>query len=169
MNARTLVLAITGVALSAAAGYGIYTYGMNRGMEMASASAPRPADGRRVLYWHDPMVPGSRFDKPGKSPFMDMQLVPVYADEAAAEAPGVRIDPAVQQNLGMRTATVTRASLASTVQAVGNVAYDERDVALVQARANGYIERLDVKAPLDPVRKGQVLAELYVPDWIASQ
>ena len=37
---------------------------------------------RKVLYWHDPMVPGPRFDKPGKSPFMDMQLVPVYADEA---------------------------------------------------------------------------------------
>jgi Cu(I)/Ag(I) efflux system membrane fusion protein len=115
------------------------------------------------------MVPGSRFDKPGKSPFMDMQLMPVYADEAAAEAPGVRIDPAVQQNLGMRTATVTRSRVESSVQAVGNVAYDERDVALVQARANGYIERLDVKAPLDPVRKGQVLAEIYVPDWIASQ
>src|SRR5947207_2793020 len=36
---------------------------------------------RKVLYWHDPMVPGTRFDKPGKSPFMDMQLVPVYADD----------------------------------------------------------------------------------------
>ena len=39
-----------------------------------------PASGKKVLYWHDPMVPGQRFDKPGKSPFMDMQLVPVYAD-----------------------------------------------------------------------------------------
>ena len=35
----------------------------------------RPRAGeRKVLYWHDPMVPGQRFDKPGKSPFMDMQL-----------------------------------------------------------------------------------------------
>ncbi|WP_256738012.1 heavy metal-binding domain-containing protein, partial [Paraburkholderia fungorum] len=34
-----------------------------------------------VLYWHDPMVPNQHFDKPGKSPFMNMQLEPVYADE----------------------------------------------------------------------------------------
>jgi Cu(I)/Ag(I) efflux system membrane fusion protein len=39
----------------------------------------------------------------------------------------------------------------------------------VQARSNGFVERLYVKATLDPVRKGQPLAELYVPDWIATQ
>lgn len=53
--------------------------------------------------------------------------------------------------------------------AVGSVAYNERDVALVQARSNGYVEKLYVRAPLDPVRKGQPLAELYVPDWVAAQ
>ncbi len=47
---------------------------------MVASSAPASTDGRKVLYWHDPMVPGPRFDKPGKSPFMDMQLVPMYAD-----------------------------------------------------------------------------------------
>ncbi len=46
----------------------------------ASADAGTAADGRKILYWHDPMVPNARFDKPGKSPFMDMDLVPVYAD-----------------------------------------------------------------------------------------
>ena len=59
-----------------------------------------PKTGRRVLYWHDPMVPGTKFDKPGKSPFMDMQLVPVYADEGAG--PGVTLNPAVAQNLGIQ-------------------------------------------------------------------
>ncbi|MEP6791045.1 MAG: efflux RND transporter periplasmic adaptor subunit, partial [Ramlibacter sp.] len=39
-----------------------------------------PANGRKILYYHDPMVPGNKFDKPAKSPFMDMMLVPVYAD-----------------------------------------------------------------------------------------
>ena len=167
MKMRSLIVSMAGIALAIAAGYGLYSYGMNRGMEMASPAVP--ADGRRVLYWHDPMVPGAKFDKPGKSPFMDMPLVPVYADDKAPDAPGVRIDPGVQQNLGMRTATVTRSRLAPRVEAVGNVAYNERDVAVVQARANGYIERLDVKAALDPVRKGQVLAGLYVPDWVAAQ
>jgi Cu(I)/Ag(I) efflux system membrane fusion protein len=132
------------------------------------AGAVDPATGRKVLYWHDPMAPGQKFDKPGKSPFMDMQLVPVYADEAGAEGT-VSINPRMQQNLGMRLAEVRRGALAPTVEAVGTVAYNERDVALVQARANGFVERLHVRATLDPVSKGQPLAELYVPDWVAAQ
>jgi Cu(I)/Ag(I) efflux system membrane fusion protein len=114
------------------------------------------------------MVPGQRFDKPGKSPYMDMPLVPVYADAPGAPS-GVAIDPRVRQNLGVRTAVAEPGALASTLGAVGNIAYNERDVAVVQARANGYLERLYVRAPLDPVRKGQPLAEIYVPDWVAVQ
>lgn len=127
-----------------------------------------PATGRKVLYWQDPMVPGQRFDKPGKSPYMDMPLVPVYADEGGGGG-NVSINPGVQQNLGMRIAEVTKGSLATRIEAAGNIAYNERELALVQARANGYVEKLYVRAALDPVRKGQALAELYVPDWVAAQ
>ena len=42
-----------------------------------------PATGKPVLYYHDPMVPGKRFDAPAKSPFMDMMLVPVYGGAGA--------------------------------------------------------------------------------------
>jgi Cu(I)/Ag(I) efflux system membrane fusion protein len=113
------------------------------------------------------MYPGQRFDKPGKSPYMDMELVPVYADEGGAAA--VRIDPGLQQNLGVRTAEVIRGTLMPSVEAVGSVAYNERDLAMVQARSNGFLEKLYVRAPLDPVHKGQPLAELYVPEWVAAQ
>ena len=99
---------------------------------------------------------------------MDMQLVPVYASDTGDDGT-VSISPRLQQNLGIRTAEVTIGSLASTVVAVGNVAYNERDVELVQARSNGFVERLYVRAPLDLVHKDQPLAELYVPDWIAAQ
>jgi Cu(I)/Ag(I) efflux system membrane fusion protein len=146
-----------------------------RAAPSAAASSPTlnagdvdPSTGKRVLYWHDPMAPGPKFDKPGKSPFMDMQLVPVYADDAP-DAGGVAIDPRLQQNLGVRTAKAVAGSLASAISAVGNVAYNERDVVLVQARSNGFVEKLFVRAALDPVRKGQPLAELYVPEWIAVQ
>ena len=71
--------------------------------------------------------------------------------------------------LGIRTAEVTKGNLTSKLVAVGGVVYNERDVALVQARSNGFVERLYVRAQLDPVKKGQPLAELYVPDWIAAQ
>src|SRR5205814_2894798 len=130
-----------------------------------AASAPGE---RKVLYWQDPMVPGPRFDKPGKSPFMDMQLVPMYAD-GGGDDNAVTVSSRVQQNLGVRTAPVKEGTMSMTVAAVGSTAYNERDVALVQARSNGFLERLYVRAPLDAVRQGQPLAELYVPDWVAAQ
>jgi Cu(I)/Ag(I) efflux system membrane fusion protein len=99
---------------------------------------------------------------------MDMQLVPVYADGEGGEGT-VTINPRMQQNLGVRLAEVRKGALAPAVEAVGSVAYNERDVAVVQARSNGFVERLYVRAPLDPVRKGQPLADLYVPDWVAAQ
>jgi Cu(I)/Ag(I) efflux system membrane fusion protein len=174
MKTTRIVLAFAGVSLVAAAGYGLYWIGMERGMKMAPASsaATDSKTGKKILYWHDPMVPGQRFDKPGKSPFMDMQLVPVYEGE---ENPGeknqgtVSVDPRMQQSLGVRTAEVAKGILAPSLEAVGSVAYNERDVAMVQARSNGFVERLHVRAPLDPVRKGQALADLYVPDWVAAQ
>jgi Cu(I)/Ag(I) efflux system membrane fusion protein len=170
MNARAIAIGVAAIAIAGAIGFGAYRYGMDRGMRMETATATAPTDGRKVLYWHDPMYPNQRFDKPGKSPFMDMQLVPVYADSGGAgDENAVRISPSVQQNLGIRTAEVKRGTLATTLEAVGSVAYNERDVAVVQARANGFLEKLYVKAALDPVRKGQPLADLYVPEWVAAQ
>ena len=131
-------------------------------------SSDLATQGRKPLYWHDPMVPGPKFDKPGKSPFMDMQLVPVYGDAGGTDN-GVSISPRAQQNLGVRTAEVVLGSLAQEIQAVGSVAWNERDVAVVPARATGFVEKLYVRAALDLVAKGQPLVELFVPDWVAAQ
>src|SRR5882672_7543768 len=177
MNRKGFTIGATALVFLGAAGYSGYRYGMREGMQMAGtapASSPiagdrvDPATGRRVLYWHDPMVPGQKFDKPGKSPFMDMQLVPVYADEAGGEGT-VSIDPRVVQNLGIRTAEVVKGSLASRLEVVGNIAYNERELVLVQARVGGFVEKLHVRAPLDHVQKGQALVEILAPDWVAAQ
>ena len=169
MTARRIAFAFAAAALLGLAGYGFYALGMKNGMQMAApAAAPQPD--RKVLYWYDPMKPEAHFDKPGKSPFMDMALVPRYADDAGAgAAAGVRIDPQLRQSLGMRTVAVARGRISAPLEAVGSVAWNERDVAVVQARANGYVEKLHVRAALDPVRAGQPLADLYVPDWVAAQ
>ena len=181
MKTKNIVAASAAIALLAAGGYGLYWTGMHRGMSMNTANTgsaeqtgnvtqkySADASGKKVLYWHDPMVPGQKFDKPGKSPFMDMQLVPVYAGDGGDEGT-VKISPRIQQNLGVRTADVTMGNLTQVVEAVGSVAYNERDVALVQARSNGFVEKLFVRAPLDAVRKNQPLAEVYVPEWVAAQ
>jgi len=128
-----------------------------------------PVSGRRVLYYQDPMVPGKRFENPGKSPFMDMMLVPVYAGSEGGDSGQVTISARIQQNLGIRTAEVVEGTLSPEVSAIGSISWNERDQVIVQARATGYVERLHARAVFDPVAKGKPLAELYVPDWVAAQ
>ena len=127
-----------------------------------------PATGKQVLYYHDPMVPGKRFDAPAKSPFMDMMLVPVYGG-AAKDRGQVAVSPRIQQNLGVRTSEVTEGVLRPQISAVGNIAWNERDQSVLQARARGFVEKLHVRAALDRVTRGQPIVELYVPDWVAAQ
>ncbi|MGZ5662695.1 MAG: heavy metal-binding domain-containing protein, partial [Usitatibacter sp.] len=100
-NARKAVLAIIAGALVASGLGSGYWLAMHR-MAAEKTAAPAPAPEKKPLYWHDPMVPGQKFDKPGKSPYMDMMLVPVYGDEAAADS-SVKISSQVAQNLGVRT------------------------------------------------------------------
>jgi Cu(I)/Ag(I) efflux system membrane fusion protein len=123
---------------------------------------------KEVLYWYDPMYPQQKFDEPGKSPFMDMDLVPRYADEGGNGA-SMSIDPSVTQNLGMRLATATRESISQSLEATGALMFDERDVAIVQARAGGFVERVYDRAPEDVIEKGAPLADLLVPEWAAAQ
>jgi len=134
-----------------------------------STSVFAQAEGEKeVLYWYDPMYPQQKFDEPGKSPFMDMDLVPRYADEGGDGA-SMSIDPSVTQNLGMRLATATRESISQSLEATGALMFDERDVAVVQARSGGFVERVYDRAPEDVIEKGAPLADLLVPEWAAAQ
>ncbi len=137
-------------------------------MDEGTHGTPATQDEARVLYWYDPMAPQQHFDKPGKSPFMDMELVPKYAD-ASGDAVGVKIDPTITQNLGLRLAAVTRIPLAEQVDVSGIIGFNERDVAVVQNRSGGFVERVWPLAPGDRVRAGQPLVELLVPEWAAAQ
>lgn len=161
------------------AGAGLLALGAAGGSWWAMYTAPTaPASGalqdtaskgeRKVLYWYDPMYPQQHFDKPGKSPFMDMELVPRLAGEND-EGTGVKIDPAVTQNLGVRLAKVERISLATQIEATGLIGFNEREVAEVQSRAGGFVERVWPLAPGDVIRSGQPLAEFLVPEWTAAQ
>ena len=156
------------VLVAAAAGIAGYWYGSLRVSPPEATPASRDSSDRKILYWYDPMEPQQHFDKPGKSPFMDMDLVPKYADEGSGSG-GVSIDPRVAQNLGVRTAEAARGRIENRVEAVGSVVWNERAVFVVQARSGGFVEKLHARAPLDAVAKGQPLVELLVPDWAAAQ
>jgi len=162
-----LRLSLLALAATVVIGGGAFHLGRSTAGHAKVIAAPDPtptAAERKVLYWHDPMVPGQRFDKPGKSPFMDMQLQPVYADEATDS--GVKVSPQVQQNLGIRTAVVTKAVVSASFDAVGTVQFDERLNVAVQTRTSGYLERLDVRAPMERVAKGQTLGTVFAPEWL---
>ncbi len=161
-----LGLIVVAILLGLGAAGGVWW--IKRQATHAPATPPATKSEHHALYWYDPMVPQQHFDKPGKSPFMDMELVAKYADEAG-DAAGVKIDPEVAQNLGVRLAEVTRGKLDARIAATGVIAYNEREVSIVQARSGGYVERVAHLAPNDVVKPGAFLAELLVPEWAAVQ
>ncbi|UVJ46186.1 efflux RND transporter periplasmic adaptor subunit [Pseudomonas sp. LS1212] len=162
------LLASFSVALGVAGGYWFAQQRMSAMPGAATEQSPRTQDERKALYWYDPMYPQQKFDKPGKSPFMDMQLVPQYVD-ASTNSAAVSIDPSLTQNLGLRLATVSRGVLASSLDVVGVLAFNERDVAVVQARTAGFVERVYAHAPGDVLKANAALADILVPEWAAAQ
>ena len=186
-STTTIASIVVGLIGLAVAGVVIYEVGVSRGRETTligpngnssvqqtaggaflRAGDIDPATGKKILYWHDPMVPAQRFDQPGKSPFMNMQLVPVY--ENGGEGAGrVTVSSRVQQNLGIRTAEVSRRLIMPRIEAAGSISFNEREQAIVQTRATAYVESLHVRATFDRVAKGQALVDLYVPEWVAAQ
>ncbi len=148
-----------------------------------SATDDETPDSPEPLYWVAPMDPDYRRDGPGKSP-MGMDLVPVYADENGAggnrpsgedgaiggDDPGmVYISPNVVNNLGVRTALVSRGIFAPQIRTVGHVIYDENQLMHLHPRVEGWIERLAVKAEGDPVEAGAPLFDLYSPTLVNAQ
>jgi len=115
------------------------------------------------------MDPSYVRQEPGKSP-MGMDLVPVCPGEGAGEKPGVvRVDPATLQTMGVRTAPVARRDLARAIRAVGRVDYDERLVAHVHPKVQGWVEKLYIDYEGQMVQRGQPLLAIYSPELVSTQ
>lgn len=127
---------------------------------------------QKVLYWYDPMYPATKFDQPGKSPFMDMDLMPKYADESETnngDKPGITINPAQTQNLGLKTTQVSRGQLAYNQTFPATISFNDHQFAIVQPRAEGFVEKIFPLTVGDKVKKGQSLVELTIPEWVEAQ
>lgn len=132
----------------------------------ATASNPAGAGARKILYWRAPMDPSYVSDKPGKSP-MGMDLVPVYADEASSG--DVRVSPAVVQSIGITTTEVTRGPLDKSIRTYGTATWDETSLAALNAKVDGWIEKLDVNETGQLVRRGQPIVSIYSPQVVATE
>lgn len=161
------------LALVAAAALGGWWAGTRTTTEVRGESAAPAGDGpcpggAEALYWKAPMDPTYVRDQPGKSP-MGMDLVPVCPGESGGAEGMVRVEPGLIQSMGVRTEPVVTRDLSRKVRAVGRVDYDERRVAHVHTKVQGWIERLFVEYEGELVRKGQPLLEIYSPELVSTQ
>ena len=123
--------------------------------------------GEKPLFWRNPMNPkitSPTFQKDE----MGMPYIPVCPNDAGGKGVVVRIDPAVVQTIGVRTAKVLRRRIARTIEAPGRLAWAEPRIYRLSPRISGWIERLFVNETGARVKKGARLAEIYSPELAAS-
>ncbi|OGW19812.1 MAG: hypothetical protein A3K09_03530, partial [Nitrospinae bacterium RIFCSPLOWO2_12_FULL_47_7] len=121
---------------------------------------------RKIKYWGDPMLPTFRSDKPGKSP-MNMDLIPFYEEEERTS--GIKIDPAMTQNIGVKTEKARERTLTREIRTIGNVTYDERKVINIHTRYDGWIESMYVNFTGQEVKENELLVDIYSPQLVATQ
>ncbi|MDM1022023.1 efflux RND transporter periplasmic adaptor subunit [Acinetobacter sp. VNK23] len=164
------VIGVATISLVAGGGAGYWIAHQKDNPQSTLAGQQQDA---KVLYWYDPMKPEQHFDKPGKSPFMDMQLVPKYADENTAmtdeSRPTVKIDPSLQQNLAIRYGTVEQALIGNAMFTNGILQANERQTAILQTRASGFVQRVYGHAVGDMVTEGSPIADILIPEWTGEQ
>ena len=162
---RAIILAIL---VSGGIGYGVARFTAPSISEVVGSAS----DGRKVLYWYDPMVPQEQYDNANALSSMGMKAIkPKYAGEGGAGGgpPGVTVDPAARQNLGIRLVNVERGALDTDLTVTGTIDFDQRSVAVIQARANSFVQRVYNRAPGDVIAAGAPLADVLVPEWGGAQ
>ncbi|HFQ4955204.1 TPA: efflux RND transporter periplasmic adaptor subunit [Vibrio vulnificus] len=167
---KTLQIATIALLVGGAVGFAANSYLSGHDMSaMASTSSAQSSN--EPLYWVAPMDPNYKRDKPGKSP-MGMDLIPVYAEDLAGandKAGTVKIDPSVENNLGVKTDSVTLAKLSPRIETVGYIAFDESKLWQTNVRVSGWVEKLYINAVGEQVKKGDVLFTLYSPELVKAQ
>lgn len=166
---KALPIAILSLLIGGAAGFTASHYRVSQHqMEPDSSSN---MEEKAPLYWVAPMDPNYRRDTPGKSP-MGMDLIPVYEEDSAnsdVKKGTVTISSAVENNLGVRTASATMNKLTPQIDTVGYINFDENRFWQTNTRVSGWIERLYVNAVGERVAKGDVLFTLYSPELVKAQ
>lgn len=162
MKSNRSVMIAASFAILTGVGVG-YWWGRSRDHAITTGETAQAPAAPQALYWYDPMAPDQHFDKPGKSPFMDMPLIPKYAEDVAAGS--VRVDPRVQQNVGLRTAIVEVGAIGLSLRTSGTLNWDLRNERVVAMPVQGIVQRVFVRAPFESVKRGQALASVLAPEW----
>ena len=153
------------LALLIAAAAGLFLSGCGRGEPPAANT-----DAAKPLYTCG-MHPQVVQDKPGNCPICGMKLTPIRKQDesTAAASQTIAIDPVTTQNMGIRTAMVSRGPLRRSIRTVGTVDYNETALQDVTTKFKGWIEKLYVDATGQQVHRGDPLFEIYSPDLYSAQ
>ncbi|WP_425355898.1 efflux RND transporter periplasmic adaptor subunit [Psychromonas arctica] len=139
------------------------------GMDLVPVYEEQEKAEPKIKYWVAPMDANYRRDKPGQSP-MGMDLVPVYEEGNGNSDEGtVTISPAVENNLGVRTAIVKKGTFDLNVNSLGSVQANQDALWQINSRVSGWIEKLYVKSVGIEVKEGQKLYSLYSPELVKAQ
>ncbi|NOZ37292.1 MAG: efflux RND transporter periplasmic adaptor subunit [Gammaproteobacteria bacterium] len=146
----------------------------NMGMDYIPvyAEKKKPKE-KKILFYRNPMNPEVTSPVPAKDN-MGMDYIPIYAKDDSGsdkEEPvgTVRIDPAMVQDIGVRTALAKRSTLSHDIHAVGRVTYDEERLSRLHPKTAGWIDKLFVDKTGEFVKKDTILLGLYSPQLVSSQ
>ncbi len=144
----------------------------NMNLEKKAPEKGTPLTKAKDLYYC-PMHPQIQSDKPGTCPICNMDLVKKQAEETAMTealpSGKVRINPEMQQLIGVEYGEVTEQPLSKSLMTVGRLTYDETRIARIQTRIEGWIEKTFVDFSGMLVKKGQPLISVYSPELFSAQ
>ncbi len=156
------------ITSAVAAGIGVERFVLAKSSVAAQSEQSNQTEAQKPLYWVAPMDPNYKRDQPGKSP-MGMDLIPIYPEDKSSDPALVTVPAAVVNSLGVRTADVELSEQVDEIVTMAQIKYDANTLSQVNTRTDGWIEVLNFKEEGEPVKKGEVLFELYSPTLVNAQ
>jgi Cu(I)/Ag(I) efflux system membrane fusion protein len=144
-----------------------------------NSASPSPTTGttaettdQHKTIWTCSMHPQIRMDHPGKCPICAMDLIPLQnspEDETATSPDEIRMTESAMKLADVQTVIVQKAFPKKSIELLGKVKPDERNIAELTARFGGRIEKLYVNFTGQNVAKGEKLATIYSPALMTAQ
>lgn len=158
MKAKNVIIVAQAVALVALVVLIIYLAAGGRSGHPKSGIAetlmvPAKAEGQPVA--------------PSATPGSDRTVVTEDIQEPLEGA--VDIPQERQRLMGVKTAVAAVQPLQKTIRTIGRIEYDERKLATVNVKLESWVEKLYADYNGKPVKKGDLLADLYSPELVTYQ